>query len=130
MYGPPLCRCERSTFTTPRVPGEVGLYLMSAMLLPEGSGLGPRLVVDRLPLNEAHVSLLPVLGPAERLAEAARLAGLVDHLHAAHFDVEHQLDCLPDVALRGIAPHAEGVLVVVLHRERGLLGHVRSDQHV
>src|SRR5579863_3370422 len=131
MYGPPLCRWERSTLTTARVPGDVGLNLMSAMMrVPCRSGFRPSLVVDRLALDEAHVGLLPVLSPARHAAEASPLARLVDDLHAVHFDIEHQLHRLFDVGLGGIAPHTEGVLVVVLHRQGGLLRHVRRDQHI
>src|SRR6266480_1284951 len=126
--GPPLCRCERSIFTTAREPGVLGLYLMRAMgqFL---SGLGAGFVVDGLPLDQAHVGLLPVLGAAGALAEAARLAGLVDDLHTGDLDFEHELDRLADVDLGRIAAHAEGVLVVILHRERGLLGDVRGDKN-
>src|SRR6202140_3411286 len=127
--GPPLCRCERSIFTTARVPGVLGLYLMRAICGSVLSGLGAGFVVDRLPLDQAHVRLLPVLGAARALAEAAHLARLVDDVHTGDLDVEHELDRLADVGLGRIAAHTEGVLVVVLHRERGLLGDVRGDQN-
>src|SRR5579871_2954597 len=68
--GPPLCRCERSTLTTERVPGEVGLYLIRAMSVL--SAPGARLVVDRLAFLQAHVGLLPVLRAAGGAAETAR----------------------------------------------------------
>src|SRR6266446_8990997 len=93
------------------------------------SGLGAGFVVDRLPLDQAHVRLFPVLGAACALAEAAHLARLVDDMHTRDLDVEHELDRLADVGLGRIAAHTEGVLVVVLHRERGLLGDVRGDQN-
>src|SRR6185437_1044147 len=111
--GPPLYRCERSTLMTERVPGDVGLYLISAI----ASAFCPGFVVDRLALRQAHVRLLPVLGASEGLAEAARLARLVHDLHTADLDVEHQLDRLLDVGLGGVAAHTERVLIVVLHRE-------------
>src|ERR1700680_4663631 len=79
--GPPLCRCERSIFTTARGPGVLGLYLMRAICGSVLSGLGAGFVVDRLPLDQAHVRLLPVLGAARALAEAAHLARLVDDVH-------------------------------------------------
>src|SRR6266404_2987889 len=126
--GPPLCRCERSIFTTARVPGVLGLYLMRAMCGSVLSGLGAGFVVDRLPLDQAHVRFFPVLGAACALAEAAHLARLVDDMHTRDLDVEHEIDRLADVGLGRIAAHTEGVLVVVLHRERGLLGDVRGDQ--
>src|SRR4029077_6853612 len=125
--GPPRCRCERSTLMTARCPGVLGLYLMRAMLRPLGLGAG--FVVDRLAGLQAHVGFLPVLRAPDRAAELARLARLVHDLHALHLDVEHQLDRLLDVRLGRLAAHPEGVLVVVLHRERGLLGDVRGDQH-
>src|SRR6266513_257606 len=121
-------RCGRSIFTTARVPGVLGLYLMRA-ICGVLSGLGAGFVVDRLPADQAHVRLLPVLGAAGDLAEAAHLARLVDDLHARHLDVEHELDRFTDIGLGRIPAHTEGVLVVVLHRERGLLGDVRGDQN-
>src|SRR5215470_11079750 len=93
------------------------------------SGLGAGFVVDGLTGAEAHVGLLPVLRVSYAAAETARLARLVHHLHARHLHIEHQLDGLADIGLGGVASHAERVLIVVLHGERGLLGHVRSDQH-
>src|SRR5688572_13794484 len=59
-YGSPLCRCDRSTLTTKRAPGEVGLSLISAIvrsLLLHRLGF----VVDRLAGGQRHVSLLPIL---------------------------------------------------------------------
>src|SRR6185437_6056366 len=125
--GPPLYRCERSTLMTERVPGDVGLYLMRAMVI---SAFCPGFVVDGLALRQTHVRLLPVLRASQGLAETARLARLVHDLHAAHLDVEHQLDRLLDVGLGGVTAHAERVLVVVLHREGGLFRHVRSEEHI
>src|SRR6185437_11903496 len=62
-------------------------------------------------------------------AEAARLAGLVHHLDTGDLDFEHQLDGLFDVGLGGVAADAEGVLVVVLHRQRRFFRHMRGDEH-
>ena len=45
-------------------------------------------------------------------------------------DAEHQLDRGLDVRLGRIAAHAERVRIVVLHRQRGLLGDVRREQDV
>src|SRR5579872_5874236 len=99
------------------------------MVIP-ASALCPGLVVDRLTGDEADVGLLPVLSATRGAAEAARLAGLIDHLHAANLHIEHELDRLLDVALGRVAAHTKGVLIVVLHREGGLLGDVRRDQNV
>src|SRR2546429_6319234 len=108
----------------------------SGLVLDEGHGripipsdLGAGFVVDRLTRGEAHVGLLPVLGAALEAAKAPLLARLVDDLNSRDLDVEHELDRLPDVGLGRIPPHAEGVLVVVLHRERSFLGDVRGDQN-
>src|SRR6186713_2121268 len=89
--GPPLCRCDLSSLTTKRVPGDVGFILMTGMssYLPLRLELG--FVVDRLARGETNVGLLEVLGAAERLAEAARLAGLVHDVHIGHLHAEHEL---------------------------------------
>src|SRR5438132_849385 len=97
--------------------------------LPIPSDLGAGFVIDRLTRGEAHVGLLPVLGAALEAAEAPLLARLVDDLNSRDLDIEHELDRLPDVGLGRFPPHAEGVLVVVLHRERSFLGDVRGDQN-
>src|SRR5688572_7599529 len=89
----------------------------------------PGFVIDRLAVGQPHVSLFPVLGAADALAEAALLAGLVRHLHAGDLDLEHQFDGLLDLGLVGVATHLERVLVGVLHRQRGLFGDVRGHQH-
>src|SRR5579884_1139718 len=101
---------------TARVPGDVGLYLMSAMVNSRSASRAG-FVVDRLALGEAHVSLLPILRAPGMPAETACLARLVDDLHTRDLDFEHQLDGLLDVGLGGVAADAEGVLIVVLHRQ-------------
>src|SRR5512134_1595225 len=82
--GSPLCRCERSAFTTKRRPGDVGLVLMRAIFKPSvccarrslfGAG-----EIDRLALRELHVGLLPVRATTGAAAETLRLAGHVDDL--------------------------------------------------
>src|SRR6185312_4715297 len=128
-YGPPLWRCERSTLMTARVPGDVGLYLMRAIMLLPNSSLRARFVVDRLAFLEAHVGFLPILRAAHGAAEAAGLARLVDDLYAGNLHFEHELDGFLDVGLGCIATHAKRVLVVVLHRERRLFSDVRGDQN-
>src|ERR1700729_1448410 len=74
--GPPLCRCERSTLTTKRAPGEVGFILMSAMalrlLFRRGAG-----EVDGLAAGQTHVGFLEAIALAGQILEAARLAGAV-----------------------------------------------------
>src|ERR1700681_2079248 len=90
--GPPLYRWLLLMRTWKRVPGEVGLSLIRAMIrFRAASALALRFVVDALARGETHVGLLPVLGAAVARAEAALLAGLVDHLHAFDLDLEHQL---------------------------------------
>src|SRR5580692_2612716 len=125
--GPPLCRCPRATLTTKRVPGEVGLILMSAMILSLLRGAGE---VDRLAGLQADVSLLVAVALAGNVLEAARLAGPVEEIHTLHLDLEHELHRGLHVALGRIAEHAEHVLVALLGNRRGLLRHVRLHQHV
>src|SRR5258706_5158420 len=126
--GPPLSRWPRATRTTKRVPGEVGLSLISAMVEPSGLARGG-FVIDALALGQADVGFLPVLRAARRLAEAPRLARLVEHLHGGDLDVEHQFDRCAHFRARGIAADPERVLVAQLQPLRGLFGDVRGDQH-
>src|ERR1700722_6152676 len=127
--GPPLWRCDRSILTTARVPGDVGLYLMRA-IVSFLSGLRAGFVIDRLTGDEAHVGLLPVLRATDVLAETAGLARLVDDLHTGNLHFKHQLDRFLDVGLGSVAAHAKRVLVVVLHRQRRLFGDVRGDEDI
>src|ERR1700726_3052407 len=117
--------------TWKRVPGEVGLNLIRAMgSIPGALALALRFVVDALACGQTHVGLFPVLGAAEARTEAALLARLVDDLHALDLDLEHELDRAAHIGARGVAPHAECVLIALLQRERSLLGDVRREQHV
>src|SRR6185295_1613775 len=127
--GPPFHRCDLSSLTTKRVPGEVGFILMTGISLTT-LGLQLGFVVDRLAGGQANVSFLDVLRTALDLAHAARLAGLVHHVHVGDFHVEHELDRGLDLRLGRITQHAERVRVVVLHRERRLFGDVRRDEDV
>src|SRR6202044_1708235 len=108
--GPPLCRCERATLTTKRVPGEVGFILMSAMavgsLIYCAAG-----EVNRLPGLQTYVRLLVAVALARHVLEAAALARLVEQVDALDLDLEHQFDGLFDFCLRGIVAHAKHILV-------------------
>src|ERR1700760_833836 len=99
MTGPPLCRCERSTLTTKRVPGEVGFILMSAIALPLLRRRAGE--IDRLAGLEPHVGLLEAIAATGDVLETARLARAVQQVHALHLDLEHQLHGLLDLALGG-----------------------------
>src|ERR1700683_992555 len=106
--GPPLYRCERSTLTTKRVPGEVGFILMSAM------AVGPLIhcatgEVDRLPGFQTYVRLLVAVALARHILEAAALARLVEQIDAFDLDLEHQFDGLFDFGLRRIVAHAKHI---------------------
>src|SRR5580693_4224650 len=107
--GPPLCRCERSTLTTKRVPGEVGFILMSAMavgsLIHCAAG-----EVDRLPGCQTYVRLFVAVALAGHVLEAAALARLVEQIHAFDLDLEHQFDGLFDFGLGRIVTHAKHIL--------------------
>src|SRR5688500_14164200 len=129
--GLPRCRCERSGRSWKRVPGEVGLSCFIAMSLTLHCSRASRTLAaaqfDLLPLGEAHVGLFPVLAAAERAAEPLHLARLVDDVHGVHLHLEHVLDRGADLRLRGVAAHAEHVLVALGRDARGLLRHVRRD---
>src|SRR6185437_4080720 len=127
--GPALVKVRAIDLDDRARAGRCGLVLDERHDEYSRSASRPGLVIDRLALREAHISLLPVLRSTRVLAEAARLAGLVDHLNARDLDFEHQLHGLPDVGLGGIAADPEGVLVVILHRQRRLLRHMRGDEH-
>src|SRR6266404_3299871 len=125
--GPPLCRCERSTLTTKRVPGEVGFILMSAMadsLLRSAAG-----EVDRLPGLQTYVCFLETVALAGHILETTGLARLVEQIDAFDFDLEHQFDGLLHLRLRGVVTYAEHVLIRFLGNGGGLLRHVRLNQH-
>src|ERR1700740_969255 len=87
--GPPLYRCERSTLTTKRVPGEVGFILMSAMACSLLRGAGE---VDRLPGLQTYVRFLVAAAFAGHVLEPACLARLVEQIDAFDLDLEHQFD--------------------------------------
>src|SRR5512139_3113763 len=130
--GAPLCRCERSAFTTKRRPGDVGLVLMRAILvsvrLPAASLLDAG-EIDGLAFGEAHVGLLEVRAASGAAAEALRLAGHVDDAHGVDLHLEHGLHGGLDLGLGRVAAHAEHDLVGLLGHGRALLGHVRREQH-
>src|SRR5512137_1140757 len=130
--GSPLCRCERSAFTTKRRPGDVGLVLMRAILVSvrlPATSLRDAGEIDGLAGGEAHVRLLEVRTAPGTAAEALGLAGDVHDAHCIDLDLEHQLDRGLDFRLGRVAAHAEHELVGLLGHRRALLGHVRRDQH-
>src|SRR5271168_4732613 len=62
--GPPLCRCERSIFTTKRVPGEVGFILMSAMAFRSYFAVAPVKSMDWPDCKRTYAFLKPLRLPA------------------------------------------------------------------
>src|SRR5215470_8632402 len=71
--GAPLWSAERSTKTSWRWPGVVGLYVLSAMV-PASRGSESRSHVDAVPFLEGHDCLLHVRQLTAHTAEIADLA--------------------------------------------------------
>src|SRR3954465_5664442 len=123
--GSPLCSSGVTTLTSARRPGEVGLTLISGMVV----SLFRRGEVDFLALDEAHVGLLPAATASFDAAEAALLALHVQHGDRVHLGLEHQLDLSLDLGLGGLVGDAEYVLPVLVGDEGALLGNDRREHH-
>src|SRR5690606_35875738 len=124
--GAPLWSSGVTTRTALRRPGEVGLKVISAMVLSSGRGHH----VDRLALGQLHVCLAPVAAAADAVAEGLALPLHVDHVDRLDGDVEQLLDRDLDVGLGRVRRHFEDVLVGDFLQARGLLGDARRADHV
>src|SRR5271165_2250398 len=102
--GRPLWSSERSTSTSPRRDGEVGLKVFRAM------SLEPRGDVDGLALLQGHNRLLEVRTPARTAAEPLGLALLDQGVDLGHLDLEQLLDGDGDLLLGGVHGHLENHL--------------------
>src|SRR5579872_3341963 len=105
--GLPLCSSERSTSTSPRRDGEVGLKVFKAMVLK------PRRDIDGLAGRERHDGLLYVRAAPEDAAEALGLAFDDQRVDLDHVDLEQLLDRLGDLVLGGVLGDAEHDLVLL-----------------
>src|SRR5690606_13543111 len=125
LTGLPLNRLERSTITSWRWPGVVGLYFLSAIFQSSEA----RGDVDRLAFRQRHDRLLHVALLADTAAEALQLALANERVDAGDLDAEQRLDCGFDLRLRRLAGDVEDDLVLLGCHGR-LLGDDRADDHV
>src|SRR5690348_17691275 len=107
LTGRPFHSSLRSTMTSWRCPGVVGLKLLSAIASDSRSH------VDLRALGEGDDRFLVVGAPAGGAAEALQLALDADGVDGGDLDVEQALDRGLDLALVGGQGHAEGHLVVL-----------------
>src|SRR5215813_9492595 len=122
--GRPAHSSERSTVTSWRWAGVLGLYVLSAMPLDS------RRHVDLVALGQGHDRLLHVRPLADIAAEALGLAFQAQRVHGRHLDLEDPFNGRLDLRLGRIQRHTERHLIV-LGTARGLLGHDgRTDQIV
>src|SRR5690606_11867418 len=123
LTGLPFQSAERSTVTSWRWPGVLGLYCFSAM------ASDPCGHVDRVTLFQGHHCLLVVAADAQTAAEALQLALLAQRVDRLDLDLEEGLDRRLDLRLAGVQRDLEGHLVVLGAPGR-LLGDDRTTDHL
>src|SRR5919109_1795726 len=121
--GRPLHSSERSTMTSWRCAGVVGLKVLSAM------SLDPRRHVDGVALGQGHHRFLHIRPLADRATEPLRLAFETQCVHGLDLDLEQALDGGLDLRLARVQRHPERHLVV-LRSQRRFFGHHRRADHV
>src|SRR5229473_1600718 len=120
LTGRPFHSSLRSTMTSWRCPGVVGLKLLSAIASDS------RGHVDLRALGEGDDRFLVVRAAAGRAAEALHLALDADGVDRGDLDLEQPLDRGLDLALVRGQRHAEGHLVVLRAHGRLLGGRPRA----
>src|SRR5690606_31342134 len=127
LTGAPFHRCSRSTSTSWRRPGDVGRYVLSAMVVLYSSEPGRD--VDRVPFLERHDGLLDLALTGDDALEGLELALADDRVDRLHLDVEKLLHRRLDLRLgRGARDLAD--YLVCLGGERRLLGDDRRPNDV
>src|SRR5215468_4977526 len=126
--GAPLWSAERSTKTSWRWPGVVGLYVLSAMV-PASRGSESRSHVDAVPFLEGHDCLLHVRQLTAHTAEIADLAFANERIDVLDLHVEQLLHGLLDLRLGGMGCDPEDHLVA-LRGKRRLFGNDRRPDDV
>src|SRR3954463_13204449 len=126
LTGLPLYSAERSTITSWRWPGVVGLNVFNAIVV---SALETGGDVDAVALFEGHHSTLRIGLRTELAAEDLGLALAHQRVHALHLDVEQLLDGFLDLRLGRLAGHLEHDLVVLGGNGR-LFGHHGGNDNV
>src|SRR3954468_5813783 len=115
--GLPFHRPERSTITSCRSDGVIGLYVLRAITL--SPVLQARGHVDLVTLDQRDDRLLPVAAHTRPALEELLLALHVDRVHRLDLDLEQAFDRLLDLGLAGVGSDLERHLAV-LGTVRGL----------
>src|SRR5579883_152594 len=124
LTGLPFHSSLRSTMTSWRWPGVVGLKLLSAI------GSDSRRHVDLRALGQGDDRFLVVGALARRAAEALGLALDADRVDGLDLDIEEALDRRLELALVRRQGHAERDLVVLGAHRRFLGDHRRAHEIV
>src|SRR5579883_2643410 len=111
LTGFPFHNSRRSTMTSCRCEGVVGLKVFSAILSLPGLDSGGH--VDPRAFAKGHDRLLVVGAPADPAAKALQLSLDPDRIDCGHLDIEQPLDRRPDLALCGLQRDAKDDLVVL-----------------
>src|SRR5262249_59304678 len=100
LTGLPLCRVARSTRTSCRWLGVVGLNVFSAMTLSSQT----RRHVDAVTLFEGHDRALEILLPPDAVAIGLQLAAAVERVDGLYRDPEQLPHRPPDLRPGPVAP--------------------------
>src|SRR6478752_6705183 len=111
LTGLPFQRPWRSTITSCRSDGVIGLNVLRAILY--SPVLQARGHVDLVTLDQRDDRFLPVTTHARPALEELLLALHVDRVHRLDLDLEQAFDGLLDLGLGGIGGDLEGHLAVL-----------------
>src|SRR5258707_13814450 len=105
LTGSPLCMSERSTMTSWRWLGVVGLNVLSAIASDS------RRHVDGVALGQGHHRPLEIRALPDMALEPLGLAHHAQRVDRGHLDVDHAFDGGLDLRLGGLERDPEGHLV-------------------
>src|SRR6185503_307339 len=128
LTGLPFHRPVRSTITSCRSDGVIGLYVLRA--IPLSPVLQARGHVDLVTLDQRDDRLLPVTAHAGPALEELGLALHGDRVHRLDLDLEQAFDGLLDLGLGGIGRDLEGHLAVLRTVGRLFRDQRRADHFV
>src|SRR5437764_3978351 len=129
LCGSVVVMSSNATTEMPRRPGEVGLYLLIAIVLHR-----PEEIFDALPTGERHDGLLPGGRIAAACPGALFFRPHGHRVDGSNVDPKALLDRLLDLRLGGLARHAEGIAMHVrighlrLARRRQLRALLRNER--
>src|SRR4030042_4480901 len=105
---------EKSETDAKRLPGDVGLYLLIAMIIHLLDSAQRALEeLYTMPRRQAHDRLLTSGGVAGSPALALRLGRYSNGVDRSHLHSEYFLDRLADLGLLRLGVYLEGIFVVV-----------------